>query len=115
MSEARLSVRVDAEIKRQVEAIFHELGMTMSTGINLYLNQVARQRGIPFPLTQMPQDKHSDMELRKQMEEYKAQTSIELSVKEALSSGVPVALFDDKQKRPFMQYPDGRQVYEIDE
>ena len=115
MPEARLSVRVDDDVKRQAEAVFHELGMTISTGVNLYLNQVARQRGIPFPLTQIPQDKRNDMELRKQIEEFKAQTVIESRIKETLNRGVPVALYDDKQNRPYLQYTDGRQVYEIDE
>ena len=115
MPEARLSVRVDADIKRQAETVFHELGMTLSTGVNLYLNQVARQQGIPFPLIQITQDKRNDMELRKQIEELKAQTVVESRIQETLNRGVPVALYDNQQKRPYMQYPDGRQVFEIDE
>ena len=115
MPEARLSVRVDEDIKRRAENIFRELGMTMSTGINLYLHQVAAQQGIPFPLKQVSQAKSEAMELRMQIEELKAKTVVESRVKETLDRGVPVALYDDQRNCPYMQYPDGRQVYGLDE
>jgi len=37
-----------------------------------------------------------------------------LLVKTIESSGSPVALYDDLQNRPFLEYPDGRRVYDID-
>jgi len=116
MPEARLSVRVDKDIKQRAENVFNELGLTMSSGINLYLNRVVAQRGIPFPLMQIPQDKrHSDMGLRKQIEELRAQRTIESRIKGMLDRGVAVALFDDQLNRPYLQYPDGRRAYDIDE
>ena len=42
MSATRLSVRVDDSVKKQAEAVFTALGMHLSTGINIYLAQVAR-------------------------------------------------------------------------
>ena len=115
MPEARLSIRVDEDVKRRAENVFRELGLTMSSGINLYLNQVVAQRGIPFPLTQAPQNEHNDIDLRKQIEELKAQMTVESKIKGTLGRGVPVALYNDQLNRPYMQYPDGRQVYDIDE
>jgi len=115
MPEARLSVRVDEDIKRRAENVFRELGLTMSAGINLYLNQVALQQSIPFLLTQTPQIKQNDAELRKQIEELKAQIAVDARIKSMLERGVPVALYDDMLKRPYMEYPDGRRVYDIDD
>ena len=115
MSEARLSVRVDEEVKKRAEMIFNELGLTLSAGINLYLNQVAVQKGIPFPLTQQPQNNRNDIDFSKQIEELKAQLAVESKIKGILNRGIPVALYDDQRKCPYLQYPDGQCVYNIDE
>jgi DNA-damage-inducible protein J len=110
MTETRLSVRVDEDVKRRAENVFQELGLTMSTGIVLYLNQVVAQRGIPFPSRQA---KPSEMEFRKQMEELKAQMAVDSKIEGMTERGAPIALYDDQQKRPYLQHPDGRRVYDI--
>ena len=45
-----LNVRVDEDIKRQAESIFTELGMNLSTAMNLFLRSAVRYGGIPFDL-----------------------------------------------------------------
>jgi DNA-damage-inducible protein J len=102
MAEARLNVRVDNTIKKQAEAVFTALGMTMSTGINIFLAQVARSRAIPFAL------KLSGDPIEHHMRE-----AVNASVSAIKSSGSPVALYDGLQNRPFLEYPDGRKVYDI--
>nr|WP_298509301.1 type II toxin-antitoxin system RelB/DinJ family antitoxin [uncultured Ruminobacter sp.] len=47
-STVNYSFRVDREIKRQCEAIFNELGMNLTTAINIFLRQSLRVGGIPF-------------------------------------------------------------------
>ena len=103
MTEARLNVRVDNITKKQAEAVFNALGMNMSTGINVYLSQVARSRAIPFAL-----------ELSGDPIERRMREAVNTKVSTDRSSGSPVALYDDLQNRPFLEYPDGRKVYDID-
>ncbi|MDO5300091.1 MAG: type II toxin-antitoxin system RelB/DinJ family antitoxin [Clostridia bacterium] len=43
-----LNIRVDAEVKRKAELICQELGMNLSTAINIFLRQTVRSDGIPF-------------------------------------------------------------------
>lgn len=45
-----LNIRVDEELKRQAEAIFAELGLNMSTALNIFLRYSVRYGGIPFDL-----------------------------------------------------------------
>lgn len=45
-----LNIRVDEELKRKAEAIFNELGLNMSTAINMFLRYSVRYGGIPFEL-----------------------------------------------------------------
>ena len=54
MATANLSVRVDAELKKDVESCLDEIGKNMSTAINIYLKQIAKRRAIPFAVTANP-------------------------------------------------------------
>lgn len=48
MSTVNLNIRVDEEVKRHAEAICQELGMNLSTAVNVFLRQTVRSGGIPF-------------------------------------------------------------------
>lgn len=50
MATANLNIRTDKEIKDQAEQIFAELGITMSTAVNIFLRTAVREHGIPFAL-----------------------------------------------------------------
>ena len=42
------SIKLDVEIKEKAKVIFKELGMTMGEAVNIFLSQVALQKGLPF-------------------------------------------------------------------
>ena len=42
------SVRMDSDIKKQCEALYGELGINLTTAINVFLRQSLRARGFPF-------------------------------------------------------------------
>lgn len=44
------TLRIDEADKQKAETVFRTLGMTLSTGINVYLKAVGRQQRIPFAL-----------------------------------------------------------------
>ena len=44
------SVRMDADLKREVEAIYAELGMNLTSAVNAFLRQSVRVGGMPFDL-----------------------------------------------------------------
>ena len=50
MATTNLNIRTDKDIKNQADAIFSELGLTMTTAINMFLRTTIREQGIPFPL-----------------------------------------------------------------
>lgn len=45
-----LNIRTDKAIKEQAEQIFNELGLNMTTAINIFLRTAVREHGIPFEL-----------------------------------------------------------------
>ena len=42
------SVRMDSDIKKQCESLYNELGMNLTTAINVFLRQSIRAGGFPF-------------------------------------------------------------------
>lgn len=47
---AQISLRVDDNLKKNAEIIFNEIGLNMSTAINIFLKAVVRENKIPFEL-----------------------------------------------------------------
>ena len=50
MSATNLNIRTDKDVKEQAEQLFAELGLNMTTAINLFLRTAIRKHGIPFDL-----------------------------------------------------------------
>ena len=50
MTMTNINIRVDSEIKQQAETIFNELGINMSTAMNMFLRRSIYYGGIPFDL-----------------------------------------------------------------
>ncbi len=57
MTTTNLNIRTDKEVKEQAEMIFSELGLNMTTAVNIFLRTAIRENGIPFPLKlEIPND-----------------------------------------------------------
>ena len=50
MATTNLNIRTDKDIKEQADQIFSELGLNMTTAINIFLRTTIRENGIPFSL-----------------------------------------------------------------
>jgi DNA-damage-inducible protein J len=48
MPSSIVTIRMDSEIKKQAQAIFNDLGMDMTTAMNIFVRQVIREQAIPF-------------------------------------------------------------------
>ncbi len=51
---AQISLRVDDDVKRSAERTLDDIGMSMSTAINIFLKAVVRENRIPFELSADP-------------------------------------------------------------
>ena len=58
---AQISLRVDDDVKRGAEQTFDDIGLSMSTAINIFLKKVARERRIPFEFSADPFYSESNM------------------------------------------------------
>ncbi len=54
MATAPTQIRIDADIKKQATALFGNLGLDMSSAVNLFLHQCVLRGGLPFSV-ELPQ------------------------------------------------------------
>ena len=66
MALVPINVNVDSEVKHEAANILNQLGLNMSTAINMFLVQVIQKRGIPFEIVSQRSSIHS----KKRMEVY---------------------------------------------
>jgi DNA-damage-inducible protein J len=50
MATVNMSIRMDTELKKQADAMFSDMGLNMTTAMNMFLRQVVRQGRIPFEI-----------------------------------------------------------------
>ena len=50
MTTARVSVNVDGEVKQNAQRILNEIGMDLTTAIDLLLRTIVREERVPFEL-----------------------------------------------------------------
>ena len=50
MATVNMSIRMDAELKKQADAMFSDMGLNMTTAMTMFLRQVVRQGRIPFEI-----------------------------------------------------------------
>lgn len=60
MATTNFSVRLDADIKKRCEAMYGELGVNLTTAINVFLRQSLRVGGFPFAVRMEPPNKGVD-------------------------------------------------------
>ncbi len=51
MNTAKINVNTDAETKEQATKLLHEMGLDMTTAINIYLKRIILEKGIPFEVS----------------------------------------------------------------
>ncbi|MCL1909765.1 MAG: type II toxin-antitoxin system RelB/DinJ family antitoxin [Kiritimatiellaeota bacterium] len=48
---SNINIRMEQPLKEDAENLFHELGLTMTTAIHMFVRQAVRSREIPFKIT----------------------------------------------------------------
>jgi len=54
MSTTNISIRMDANLKKDAEDLFADLGLNMTSALTMFLRQAVRTQGIPFEVSRVP-------------------------------------------------------------
>ena len=61
MAQAMINFRIDEKIKKEMEKICREMGMSMTTAFTIFVTKVTKERRIPFEITADPFYSESNM------------------------------------------------------
>ena len=61
MSQTLVNFRIDEELKKEMEKLCNELGITMSTAFNIFAKKMTREKRIPFEVSIDPFYSESNM------------------------------------------------------
>ena len=68
-----VNFKLDADIKKSMEAVCSEIGISMSTAFTVFAKKISRERRIPFELSADPFYSESNIKyLEQKMADYKA-------------------------------------------
>lgn len=62
MAQTLVNIRMDEELKRNMEQTCQELGMNMTTAITIFAKKMTREKRIPFEVSVDPFYTESNME-----------------------------------------------------
>lgn len=51
MAQSNICIRMDEDLKKQFDFLCNELGLTMSTAINMFVKKFVREQALPFALS----------------------------------------------------------------
>ena len=54
MASTNINIRTDSELKAKAQAVFIDLGLDMSTAVNIFLKQVVYKQALPFIVDKSP-------------------------------------------------------------
>ncbi|MDR0499510.1 MAG: type II toxin-antitoxin system RelB/DinJ family antitoxin [Holophagales bacterium] len=51
MPSTNINVRIDSELKAKAQTVLADLGLDMTTAINVFISQIVYTQGIPFEIS----------------------------------------------------------------
>ena len=75
MAQANVNIRMDAELKNNLDQLCNELGMTISTAVTIFAKAMVRNGGIPFDVRIATPNKET-LEAFQEVEEMKKNPSV---------------------------------------
>ena len=70
MAQTLVNIRMDEELKKNMEQICQELGMNMTTAITIFAKKMTREKRIPFDVSLDPFYSESNMTYLKKELDY---------------------------------------------
>ena len=65
MAQAMVNFRIDDELKKGMEQVCKEMGMSVTTAFTIFATKVSKERRIPFDVTADPDPFYSDANMNR--------------------------------------------------
>ncbi len=54
MPNTNVTIRIDADLKKQADKLFDEMGLSFTAAVNVFVKQSLREQRIPFEISMKP-------------------------------------------------------------
>jgi len=61
---AQVNIRIDDKLKEKADSLFDDMGLNMTTAINIFVKHVVRQGRIPFEITTQADPFYNESNMR---------------------------------------------------
>lgn len=61
MATTTVQIRMDANLKKEAEEMFHRMGLTMTSAMNLFVKTAVNRRQIPFAIIDTRSELENDL------------------------------------------------------
>ena len=109
LSDVRVTVRVDRNLKDSADRLFERLGMNMTTAFNVFLRKAVDENAIPFPVSVKPTGfgaGYSSEDITRAFTD-----SVEMEILRKAELGLPIAYYDSVTHRAYIENADGSREY----
>ena len=106
--DVRVTIRVNRELKENAEVLFDYLGLNMSNAVNIFLRKAVDQKGIPFPVNT---GNHGFAGLNANEVTKAFNEAVKQDIAKKQKDGIPVARYDKKSERAYLEAADGSREY----
>ena len=108
-NDARITVRVDKDLKESADSLFERLGLNMSVAFNMFLRKAVNEDAIPFPVSTKSTGIGHSLSPSYVTSAFNAAVSNEVRVNR--QNGLPIAGYDTDKKQAYLEYTDGTREY----
>ncbi len=84
MPKVSTNISLDADLKKESQELYSDLGMDLSTAVTIFLKQSLRVQGIPFAITRETPNAETLAEMKAHPEKYKKYSSFRSAMKDIL-------------------------------
>ena len=112
--DVRVTIRINRELKENADTLFDYLGLNMSNAINIFLRKSVEQKGIPFPVNTGSLEQQASLDFNGLSANEVTGTflnAVKQDIAEKKRKGLPIARYDLKSKRAYLENADGTHEY----
>ena len=71
-----LNIKIDQDIKKQADALFNAMGMTLTTAVNIFVRQAVQEQAIPFKIS-LDNDRLIALKAKEALKEAQEQAAVD--------------------------------------
>ena len=108
-TDVRVTIRVDKDLKERADVLFSNLGLNMTTALNVFLRKAVNESAIPFAVSEKSTGfglGYSESDISNAFS-----VAVQNEITENRRKGFPVARYDVDKKRAYLEISDGKREY----